>query len=213
MSKGMSIADEAEKMQPGTSEEAGGQSVARAPQRAKPTLHELLAGVELRSSLPANDLAIQQVTCDSRKAAPGSLFVAIHGVATDGNLFARDAAKRGAVAIISHQAPPTDWPTEVVWLQVEEPRKALAITAANFFGRPADELKLVGVTGTNGKTTTTSLIDSIVRASGAKTGLFGTIAYHTPVGEYPAPNTTPESVDLQAFFAEVCDAGGRFAVL
>ena len=213
MSKAMSIADETEKTRPGTGEEVGRQSVAPVPQRAKPTLRELLAGVELRSALPAKELVIQQVTCDSRKAAPGSLFVAIHGVATDGNLFARDAATRGAVAIISHAAPPTDWPTEVPWLQVEEPRKALAITAANFFGRPADELKLVGVTGTNGKTTTTSLIDSIVRASGAKTGLFGTIAYHTPVGEYPAPNTTPESVDLQSFFAEVRDAHGTHAVL
>src|SRR5690349_24587053 len=78
---------------------------------------------------------------------------------------------------------------------------------------PAMALQLVAVTGTNGKTTTTSLIDAIVKASGAKTGLFGTIAYHTPKGEYPAPNTTPESVDLQGFLAEVRDAGGRYAVL
>ncbi len=74
-------------------------------------------------------------------------------------------------------------------------------------------LQLVAVTGTNGKTTTTSLVDAIVKASGAKTGLFGTIAYHTPLGEYPAPNTTPESVDLQGFLAEIRDAGGRFGVL
>jgi len=72
---------------------------------------------------------------------------------------------------------------------------------------------LIAVTGTNGKTTTTSLIDSVLRASGAKTGLFGTIAYHTPLGEYPAPNTTPESLDLQGFFAEIRDAGGSYAVL
>jgi UDP-N-acetylmuramoyl-L-alanyl-D-glutamate--2,6-diaminopimelate ligase len=69
------------------------------------------------------------------------------------------------------------------------------------------------VTGTNGKTTTTSLLDAIVKGSGAKTGLFGTIAYHTPLGDYPAPNTTPESVDLQGFFAEIRDAGGKYAVL
>src|SRR6202030_124464 len=92
-------------------------------------------------------------------------------------------------------------------------RKALATTAANFFDHPAKALQLVAVTGTNGKTTTTSLIDAIVKASGAKTGLFGTIAYHTPIRDYPAPNTTPESVDLQGFFAEIRDAGGRFAVL
>jgi UDP-N-acetylmuramoyl-L-alanyl-D-glutamate--2,6-diaminopimelate ligase len=101
----------------------------------------------------------------------------------------------------------------VTWVQVREARKALAITAANFFGHPANALQLVAVTGTNGKTTTTSLIDAIVRASGAKTGLFGTIAYHTPLGDYAAPNTTPESVDLQGFLAEIRDAGGKFGVL
>jgi UDP-N-acetylmuramoyl-L-alanyl-D-glutamate--2,6-diaminopimelate ligase len=96
---------------------------------------------------------------------------------------------------------------------VPEARKALAVASANFFAHPASTLQLVAVTGTNGKTTTTSLIDAIIKASGAKTGLFGTIAYHTPLGEYPAPNTTPESVDLQGFFAEIRDAGGRYGVL
>src|SRR6202011_3290113 len=89
----------------------------------------------------------------------------------------------------------------------------LALAAANFFEHSGAALRMVAVTGTNGKTTTTSLIDSIVKTSGAKTGLFGTIAYHTPAGDYPAPNTTPESVDLQGFFAEIRDSGGKFAVL
>ncbi len=101
----------------------------------------------------------------------------------------------------------------VAWIRVREARKALAIAAANFFEHPGAALQMVAVTGTNGKTTTTSLIDSIVKASGAKTGLFGTIAYHTPAGDYPAPNTTPESVDLQGFLAETRDAGARYAVL
>src|SRR5262249_38518926 len=74
-------------------------------------------------------------------------------------------------------------------------------------------LQLLAVTGTNGKTTTTSLIDSVLRASGAKTGLFGTIRYHTPLGAYPAPNTTPESLDLQGFLGEIRDAGGKYAVM
>jgi UDP-N-acetylmuramoyl-L-alanyl-D-glutamate--2,6-diaminopimelate ligase len=117
------------------------------------------------------------------------------------------------VAIASEDAPPAAMPPSVAWVRVRDARKALAITAANFFGQPAKALQLVAVTGTNGKTTTTSLIDAIIKASGAKTGLFGTIAYHTPLKDYPAPNTTPESVDLQAFFAEIRDAGGRFAVL
>jgi len=158
-------------------------------------------------------MEIRQITCDSRKVKPRALFFALHGAKDDGNAFIRDAVSRGALAIVSEEASPASIPASVAWIQVREARKALAVTAANFFGHPAEALQLVAVTGTNGKTTTTSLIDAIVRASGAKTGLFGTIAYHTPLGEYPAPNTTPESVDLQGFLAEIRDAGGRYAVL
>ncbi len=176
-------------------------------------MRSLLEGVEVRSQTPASALNVLQVTHDSRKVRAGALFVAIPGVATDGALFAKDAISRGAIAVLSETPAPADCPPEIAWVQVAEARKALAITAANFYGRPANALKLTGVTGTNGKTTTTSLIDSILRASGAKTGLFGTISYHTPRGEYPAPNTTPESVDLQSFFAEIRDAGGTYATL
>jgi UDP-N-acetylmuramoyl-L-alanyl-D-glutamate--2,6-diaminopimelate ligase len=153
------------------------------------------------------------VACDSRKVQPRALFFALHGAKSDGNSFIRDAVARGAVAIVSEDPAPAAIPSSVTWIRVGEARKALAITAANFFGHPADALQLVAVTGTNGKTTTTSLVDAIVKASGAKTGLFGTIAYHTPLGDYPAPNTTPESVDLQGFLAEIRDAGGKFGVL
>jgi UDP-N-acetylmuramoyl-L-alanyl-D-glutamate--2,6-diaminopimelate ligase len=189
------------------------QTVAEREQTGGVTLQALLEGVQVRSALPEKEPRIRQVTNDSRKVEPGALFVAIHGVATDGNLFAKDAAARGAVAIVSEGAAPAEWPREIPWIQVSEGRKALATAAANFYNRPAQALKLVGVTGTNGKTTTTSLIDSILRASGAKTGLFGTIAYHTPRGDRPAPNTTPESLDLQNFFAEIRDSGGTFATL
>jgi UDP-N-acetylmuramoyl-L-alanyl-D-glutamate--2,6-diaminopimelate ligase len=137
----------------------------------------------------------------------------LHGAKADGNTFIRDAVGRGAVAIVSEETAPPAISSSVAWIQVREGRKALAVSAANFYGHPAEALQMVAVTGTNGKTTTTSLTDAIVKASGAKTGLFGTIAYHTPKGEYPAPNTTPESVDLQGFLAEVRDAGGRYAVL
>lgn len=189
------------------------QTVAQQGQPGSVPLRSLLEGVGVRSSLPVGELPIRQIACDSRKVEAGALFVAIQGVATDGNLYARDAASRGAAAVLSATKAPADWPQAIPWLQVNEPRKALAIAAANFYGRPAAALKLVGVTGTNGKTTTTSLIDSILRASGAKTGLFGTIAYHTPLGDRPAPNTTPESVDLQGFFEEIRNAGGSYATL
>jgi UDP-N-acetylmuramoyl-L-alanyl-D-glutamate--2,6-diaminopimelate ligase len=169
----------------------------------------------VEASIPpaAEGLEIRQVASDSRKVKPRALFFALHGAQSDGNAFVRDAVSRGAVAIASEETVPAFIPSSVVWIPVREARKALAVTAANFFGHPAEALQLVAVTGTNGKTTTSSLLDSIVKACGARTGLFGTIAYHTPLGEYPAPNTTPESVDLQGFLAEIRDAGGRFAVL
>ncbi len=176
-------------------------------------LSEVLQGVETALPAAANSLEIRQVACDSRKVRPGALFLALHGAKADGNKFIQDALKRGAVAIVSEEPAPSRIPGGVVWIQIQDARKALAISAANFLGHPANALQLVAVTGTNGKTTTTAVVDAIVKASGAKTGLFGTIAYHTPLGDYPAPNTTPESVDLQGFFAEIRDAGGKYAVL
>jgi UDP-N-acetylmuramoyl-L-alanyl-D-glutamate--2,6-diaminopimelate ligase len=181
------------------------------PRRLK--LRELFAGAEASIPSAAENLEIRQIACDSRKVKPRALFFALHGAKEDGNAFVRDAVSRGAAVIASEESVPAYIPPSVTWVQVREARKALAVTAANFFGHPAEALQLVAVTGTNGKTTTTSLVDAIVKASGAKTGLFGTIAYHTPLGEYPAPNTTPESVDLQGFLAEIRDAGGKFAVL
>jgi len=176
-------------------------------------LGEVFQGVETALPAGVRTLEIRQVACDSRKVQQGALFFAMHGAKADGNKFVQEAIKRGAVAIASEEQVPGTIPAGVAWIQVREARKALAITAANFLGHPANALQLVAVTGTNGKTTTTSVVDAIVKASGAKTGLFGTIAYHTPLGDYPAPNTTPESVDLQGFFAEIRDAGGKYAVL
>ncbi len=176
-------------------------------------LGDLLKETEARVPAGAAETEIRQVACDSRKVQLRALFFALHGAKADGNAFIRDAVGRGAGAIVSEDAAPPAIPESVAWIQVREARKALAVTAANFLGHPAEALQLTAVTGTNGKTTTTSLIDAIIKASGAKTGLFGTIAYHTPLGDYPAPNTTPESLDLQGFLAEIRDAGGKYAVL
>ena len=176
-------------------------------------LSELLSGAEATLPSSADRIEIKQVTCDSRKVEKGALFFALHGAKADGNAFIEDAVKRGAAAVASEAPAPEKFSAQTAWVQVRDARKALATTAGNFFEHPANALQLVAVTGTNGKTTTTSLVDAIIKASGAKTGLFGTIAYHTPLGDYPAPNTTPESVDLQGFFAEIRDAGGKYAVL
>lgn len=176
-------------------------------------LSELLRGAEATLAGSAGHIEIQQVACDSRKVQKGALFFALHGAKADGNAFIEDAVKRGAAAVASEESAPEKFSARTTWVQVRDARKALAAAAGNFFEHPANALQLVAVTGTNGKTTTTSLVDAIIKASGVKTGLFGTIAYHTPLGDYPAPNTTPESVDLQGFFAEIRDAGGKYAVL
>jgi len=155
-----------------------------------------------------SNFEIRRVVCDSRKVQPGALFFALHGAKADGNAFIQDAVKRGAVAIASEQSAPASLPALLPGFRFEGTQGA-GDRRGEFLWPPADVLQLVAVTGTNGKTTTTSLIDAIVKASGAKTGLFGTIAYHTPLGDYPAPNTTPESVDLQGFFAEISRRGRK----
>src|SRR6266478_6720826 len=177
------------------------------------SLGEVFSKTGASMAAAENALQIRSIVCDSRKAAPGSVFFALHGAKEDGNRYVRAAIERGAIAIASESAPLTDLDVHVAWVRVPESRKSLALAAANFFGHPAKSLQLIAVTGTNGKTTTTSLIDSVLRVSGAKTGMFGTIAYHTPLGKYPAPNTTPESLDLQGFLREIRDEGGKFAVM
>lgn len=192
-------------------------------------LRDLVVGIEPPQPFGNSDVEISAVAYNSQKVVPGTLFFAIRGEKTDGNRFIFDAIERGACAIASELprphnprsaamyadefVEPRDVPPSVEWIRVTNARKALAVAAANFYGHPARALKLVGVTGTNGKTTTTYLIDSIFRAAGCGTGLFGTIAYRTPRSSRVATNTTPESLDLQGFLAEVREAGGTHAVL
>ncbi len=175
-------------------------------------LNELLRGVDTCTVLGDGTVQVSSVVCDSRQVKPGALFAALRGVHADGNRFVREAAQAGAAVILSEQPVPADWPTSVVWVQVPQARRALATVAANFYHRPAERLKLVGVTGTNGKTTTTYLVDSIFRAAGLPAGMMGTVEYRLPDGVEPATHTTPESLDLQRFLARVCAAGGTHAV-
>jgi len=203
------------------------------PRRERPILgstgmklDDLLAGAGAADSPANGNMEISSVVYNSREAAPGCLFVAIRGETTDGNRFVFDALDRGASAVVSELPPPPGpaWqsllalpppplPPGVSWVRVADARKALAVIAANFYGRPADQLELIAVTGTNGKTTTCFLIDSMLAAAGRHGGLFGTIAYRTPLQTRPAATTTPESLELQRFLSEVVRAGGTHAVL
>ncbi len=182
---------------------------ARAPMR----LAKLLRGVELRAPAAHSDLEISEIAYDSRAVRPGALFVAIRGEKTDGNQFVAEVVARGAVAVISEEAKPRTLAAEFPWIQVVNARKGMAISAANYYARPAEVLKLIGVTGTNGKTTVSYLVDSILRAAGCHVGLLGTIGYRLVNESLPAPNTTPESLDLQNYLARIVRAGGTHAVI
>lgn len=178
-------------------------------------LQQLLAGTDIVSIAGPTSIEITSVECDSRKSGPGGVFFALHGAKFEGARFVADALGRRAVAVASESAKPSEYPADRVWVQLAPgtERRALARAAANFFGHPADALKLIGVTGTNGKTTTTHLVDSILRVAGRTTALIGTTGYRTPKGLRDAPNTTPESLELQRMFAEIRDAGGTDVTL
>jgi UDP-N-acetylmuramoyl-L-alanyl-D-glutamate--2,6-diaminopimelate ligase len=170
------------------------------------TLAAGLPGTEVHGN---GAVEVQSIAHDSRHVSPGALFVAIRGLKADGNQFIDAALKKGAVAVASEEPPRPDVP----WLRVPSARIALASLAARLLDHPAQKLELVGVTGTNGKTTTTYLIDAALRAAGHSVGFLGTVQYRLGHQLMEAVRTTPESSDLQGLFAEMVKAGCRYAVL
>ncbi len=170
-------------------------------------LSEVMAGVEARRVAgPGQDPDIAAVTCDSREVVPGALFFALAGAKADGAQFAKAAAERGAAAVASEK-PIEGLPESVAQVQVRSGRQAMAVAAANFFGRPGSEMTLLGVTGTNGKTTVTYLVEAMLEAAGEVPGVVGTVSYRYAGKTLPAPNTTPESTALQALLSRMRDAG------
>jgi UDP-N-acetylmuramoyl-L-alanyl-D-glutamate--2,6-diaminopimelate ligase len=154
---------------------------------------------------------ITSLAYDSRRVERGTLFFAIQGEKADGHDFIDPALERGAAAIVSERPAPTGLASR--WVQVPRIRRALSDAAREFSGRPDSRLLLIGITGTNGKTTTAFLLESILRAAGMPAGLFGTIEYRLGGRTVSAVNTTPESVDLLSYFGELVNAGGQAAVL
>ncbi|HKX26623.1 MAG TPA: UDP-N-acetylmuramoyl-L-alanyl-D-glutamate--2,6-diaminopimelate ligase [Blastocatellia bacterium] len=175
-------------------------------------LNAIASGGHTEGVVNATD---SSVTNDSRRVVPGGVFVAIKGAQVDGNRFIKEAVKRGAVAIISEESRPMEGSTdsEVVWLQVEDARAALARAASLVHGSPSSALKLVGLTGTNGKTTTAHLVESIFEAAGEKSAMMGTIGYYIGEQKFEAEFTTPEASEIQAFLRRAVDAGVRYAVM
>jgi UDP-N-acetylmuramoyl-L-alanyl-D-glutamate--2,6-diaminopimelate ligase len=167
-------------------------------------LEALLArsGVALGGT-PA-DVLVSSVEYDSRRVAPGALFVAVRGFVSDGHAFVEAAVARGAVAALVEE--PTERPG-LVEIVVKDTREALGRVAHEFYGRPSERMRTHGVTGTNGKTTTTYFIDSILRETGAKTGVVGTLGYRVGDRVGPSDRTSPESLDLARLMAEMVEAG------
>ena len=171
-------------------------------------LQELLKDVAVLSCTAAEDLEIHEVRYDSRAVQPGDLFVAIRGYATDGHKYIDKALAQGAAAIVCEQAP-----AGVPAVVVENSRRALAEIAANRFGHPADSMVMLGVTGTNGKTTTTYLVKHILEDAGHKVGLIGTNQNLIGDEVIETERTTPESYELHALFARMRDAGCTHVIM
>jgi UDP-N-acetylmuramoyl-L-alanyl-D-glutamate--2,6-diaminopimelate ligase len=170
-------------------------------------LSQVLTGVTLlRSSAPLPAVEVRGIAYDSRKVEPGFLFFAFAGAKTDGAQFAATALQKGAVAVVGDRPVPGGF--SGLWLQVPHGREALALSARNFYNQPDEHLAITAITGTNGKTTSSTLIDAMLRAAGKTTALIGTIEYHLAGKVLPAVNTTPESLDLFAMCAELLKLGG-----
>jgi UDP-N-acetylmuramoyl-L-alanyl-D-glutamate--2,6-diaminopimelate ligase len=171
-------------------------------------IERLLDGIEYNcDTLPQSD--ILNITSDSRKAAEGWIFVCIAGEKSDGHDFAAMAARQGCAAVVAEH--PTGAP--VPHILVADTHHAYALMCSNFFGNPTSRLKLVGVTGTNGKTTTTFLIKEILEYNGHKSGLIGTIQNMAGDQILPSHYTTPEPYELQQTFQTIADAGCEYAVM
>lgn len=156
---------------------------------------------------------ISSVEYDSRKVTPGSLFVAIKGYETDGHLYIQQAIKAGAKAIVLEDEQDYKQDDEIAIIKVDNSRKSLGFISSNFFGNPGDKLKIIGVTGTNGKTSITYFLKSILKEAGYKVGIIGTIENQIEDIVYESAVTTPESRDIQELLAKMVEVGCEYCVM
>ena len=173
-------------------------------------LKDLLKDIQILETNVDPELEIRDVAYDSRKVMPGGMFVAITGFASDGNRFIPMALEKGAVVVVTAKKPDETIP----YVLVSSDRLALALIGANWYGRPAESMKMIGVTGTNGKTSTTLLLKHVIETVlGAKTGLIGTMENRIGDLVIPTERTTPESFDLQGLFAQMRQGGCGYVIM
>lgn len=176
-------------------------------------ISELLDILEEKSVDRYRELEVTGLAYDSRLVEPGQSFFCIKGLVTDGHLYAAQAAERGAAILFIERELDEEVGEEVVLVKVPDTRRALALCAARFYGGPSGKMRLIGVTGTNGKTTTTFLIESICREAGYSTGLIGTVENHIGDTVEQVTRTTPESLDLQILLRRMADSGVAVAAM
>jgi UDP-N-acetylmuramoyl-L-alanyl-D-glutamate--2,6-diaminopimelate ligase len=173
-------------------------------------LKKLLEGVEVRKITGEPLREIEGIAYHSKQVKKGFLFVAIRGMEADGHQFIGEAVQRGAEVVLLEEGQEIPAKTMVF---VRDSRQALATISSNFYGNPSSQVKLIGITGTNGKTTITYLLESIFRKAGHKVGVIGTINYRFGQKEFPTSNTTPESLDLQRIFREMVKEGVSHVII
>lgn len=174
-------------------------------------LEKLLEHVSYQILQGSTDVEVKNVINDSRKAEEGSLFFCIKGAVSDGHKFVPDVVAKGAKVLVVQD--PVEAPADVTVVQVEDTRYAMALISAAYFDYPANEMKIIGITGTKGKTTTTYMVKSILESAGYKVGLIGTIEVIIGDEVIPAQNTTPESYTIQEYFRKMADAGCQIVVM
>ncbi len=174
-------------------------------------LRDVLEGIPIVDSDAGGVEEIHGLAYNSKSVRPGFLFAALQGEQRNGMDFVAEAEANGAAAVLSSWPKPPA--SRLAWVRVGDAREALALASANFYGRPSDRMKVVGVTGTKGKTTVTYLIEEILKAAGFSVGVIGTVEYRWPGLKVPAGRTTPESSDLQAMLKEMLVAGVTHCVL
>ncbi len=173
-------------------------------------LSELIRQIKNARCRGEGDPEVLALTCDSRGVTPGALFAALPGTKANGLEYVGDAVRRGAVAVLAGEEVPGCGVPAVV---TDNPRRALSEAADTFYGFPSRRLKLIGVTGTNGKTTVAYLLTHALRQFGVRVGSLGTITYDTLARQRPAPLTTPGSVEFAGLLKEMADAGAEYAVV
>jgi UDP-N-acetylmuramoyl-L-alanyl-D-glutamate--2,6-diaminopimelate ligase len=174
-------------------------------------LIELLKGLQFTVSSGDLNLDINKVEYDSREVVTGDVFVCIEGFSVDGHKYAQAAVQKGAAVVVCQKE--IEGLESCTIIKVEDSRKALALISANFYGRPADRIKLIGITGTNGKTTSTYMMKSILEEAGYKVGIIGTIANYIGDRRIEAHRTTPESLELHKLFKEMVDEGVKYCIM